>query len=529
MRAFFFGEGSGRKTSPALSARKAADKATSGDPYAADKATNGDPYDESTSPSPSSPASPTGARKWDALLAKLQVEQAQLEQRMRELLDVDKPTAAQDEQYVHLKALHNAMLARTAALHASLDALAEQEQSAATEAIPPVEYKVIQSPTTVQAVQADASLVLCRVQSPPTAQTKSERSVVKLEKPFAEMYVVEQVVHDGGEQCRVKKVRSLDDGKWYIAKVQHKLKIRGRREDVFRQMTERMINLDDSPYVNKVLACYEDKEYFYTILEYMEGGDLYTFFKVLHPPKTSSMHHSTSDRLDQEDLEDLVRKIMRQVLKALQHLHVQGLIHKDVKLENFVFKRKPRRVESQNSITSFFDSFFTRCAAESSKITIPSELKLIDFDFVQEWNGADAADERNSSAVVLGTDGYIAPEVYLGAPRPESDVFSAGVILYVLISGRLPYSRSIFDDDEHENHVGHPKMAAIHARLAEYQVYFGTVWDRFPEAKDLCESMLAVDGKKRPDAREALRHPWFASPTGVPDAGLGLFAASAAA
>ena len=44
MRAFFFGEGSGRKTSPALSARKAADKATSGDPYAADKATNGDPY-----------------------------------------------------------------------------------------------------------------------------------------------------------------------------------------------------------------------------------------------------------------------------------------------------------------------------------------------------------------------------------------------------------------------------------------------------------------------------------------------------
>ena len=55
----------------------------------------------------------------------------------------------------------------------------------------------------------------------------------------------------------------------------------------------------------------------------------------------------------------------------------------------------------------------------------------------------------------------------------------------------MPYSRSIFDDDEHENHVGHPKMAAIHARLAEYQVYFGTVWDRFPEAKDLCEKFAA--------------------------------------
>ena len=60
-----------------------------------------------------------------------------------------------------------------------------------------------------------------------------------------------------------------------------------------------------------------------------------------------------------------------------------------------------------------------------------------------------------------------------------------------------------------ENYVGSPKMAEIHAKLQRYKVRFGRSFDPYPEAKDLCMRMLEFDVHKRPDAAEALRHPWF--------------------
>ena len=54
-------------------------------------------------------------------------------------------------------------------------------------------------------------------------------------------------------------------------------------------------------------------------------------------------------------------------------------------------------------------------------------LKLIDFDFTEEWEPL-----TPSSKAVVGTDGYIAPELFLGNFSPKSDIFSVGVIMYVL-------------------------------------------------------------------------------------------------
>ena len=66
----------------------------------------------------------------EGLLSKLDVEQAQLEQRMRELLNIEAPTQADNDQYVHLKGLHDAVLSRKAALHGSLRNLAEEVRQA---------------------------------------------------------------------------------------------------------------------------------------------------------------------------------------------------------------------------------------------------------------------------------------------------------------------------------------------------------------------------------------------------------------
>ena len=75
---------------------------------------------------------------------------------------------------------------------------------------------------------------------------------------------------------------------------------------------------------------------------------------------------------------------------------------------------------------------------------------------------------------ILGTDMYIAPEVYEGEYSPLSDAFAVGVILYRLATGEFPFPSWIYDDERGENYVGHPKMSAIGHRLRYFWgAFFG--------------------------------------------------------
>jgi calcium-dependent protein kinase len=247
-------------------------------------------------------------------------------------------------------------------------------------------------------------------------------------------------------------------------KVQLKAKIRGKNEALFRRMTERMMNLPDSPNIIKVFDCYEDEKYFYTLLESLKGGDLFDFFRVLT---------SETDSVEPAFVEREVRKVIGSLLNSLHHLHSQGLIHKDVKLENIVFKEKgsaglstPKSSRTPKSYLSWGSSPAPGDPAS------PVGMRLIDFDFLEEWEPSSP-----KSKSILGTDGYIAPEVYLGNPCPKSDVFSAGVVMYLLIAGQFPFEHEIFDDKPNENYVGSPKMKEIHGKLHRYTVRFGRAID----------------------------------------------------
>jgi calcium/calmodulin-dependent protein kinase I len=191
---------------------------------------------------------------------------------------------------------------------------------------------------------------------------------------------------------------------------------------------------------------------------------------------------------------------MGELLLSLDHLHKQGLVHKDVKLENLVFRKKgslePRCVNSPKAT-------FSKEKGDAPKS--PTNLKLIDFDFTEEWEP-----ESPKSKAVVGTDGYISPEAYLGDACPKSDVFSAGVIMFLLIAGRFPYDDAIFDDEPNENYVGSPKMQEIHDKLAKFKVRFGKSWKNLDVAKDFCQGLLAFDIGARLSAEEALKHPWMA-------------------
>jgi calcium-dependent protein kinase len=327
-----------------------------------------------------------------------------------------------------------------------------------------------------------------------------QQQIKKLRQPLSDFFSVLEDIYEDGDACRIKRVLCKQDQKEYVMKIQMKKCIKGDRycrdmkEAMFRYTTERMMNMPNHEHIVRIIDCFEDHRYFYTVLEACDGGDLLDFLPVL---KGSDM--------DAETFEGEVRQVMGELFIALAHLHKEGLMHKDLKMENLVFKEKggfePRRVGSPTLIPEDEDE---RAGKKKRSPRSPRELKLIDFDVTAEWRP-----DMPKPVAVVGTDGYIAPEAYLGDACMKSDVFSAGVIMFVLVEGRFPFDDAIFDDGPGENRVGSPKMKEIHTKLGRAKVDFGEPWQRLDLAKDLCEALLKFDASERPTAKEALKHPWM--------------------
>lgn len=251
----------------------------------------------------------------------------------------------------------------------------------------------------------------------------------------------------------------------------------------------------------------ETEDHYYVVMEKVEGKDL---FETLCRGVIKI---------------DEARDIIRQILGALQTLHGAGRIHKDLKLENVMVDitpsgsemsspRSPPRNNKNNSSTrrqrfgSIFSDGQSNASVETDVPNSPTEVKLIDFDTVMDWdlNSPKAKD-------VLGTDGYIAPESYSGIYSPASDIYCVGVIMYKLFTKKFPHPSEIFNDKPGENWVGCPVMNKIQARLTEYKVDFSKPsLGEHPVAAELCARMLSVNPELRPSASEALRHEWFNVP-----------------
>jgi calcium-dependent protein kinase len=153
---------------------------------------------------------------------------------------------------------------------------------------------------------------------------------------------------------------------------------------------------------------------------------------------------------------------MRQILSTLIYLHSQKIIHRDLKLENML-------IDEPGS----------------------NNLKLIDFGAATFYKKDDLQSLR------VGTVNYIAPEVLNKKYNEKCDVWSAGVILYVLLSGKLPFR-------------GSSKMESIRFIKEGRFSLQGGVWDLVSEdAKDLIKKLLDNNPKTRLSAQQAFNHPWI--------------------
>mmetsp|Transcript_7949 Transcript_7949/g.16143 ORF Transcript_7949/g.16143 Transcript_7949/m.16143 type:complete len:377 (+) Transcript_7949:81-1211(+) len=282
-------------------------------------------------------------------------------------------------------------------------------------------------------------------------------------------------------------------------------------EREWRRTTEVQLNM---PVTEKLCQFYdvlETDRCYYIVMEKVEGEDLFELMAKTTPTMEDG------------------REIVRQTLEALDILHKAGRIHKDIKIENLMVEipdmesPKARRIleerdrqRAQASMgrtasmptqpmgrTGSMDGFASMNRTESCGS--PACAKLIDFDTVEDWEPSSPKAKE-----VLGTDGYIAPEAYLGEYSPASDIYAAGVVMYKVLTGVFPTREEIFDDRPGENYVGSPAMLRIHERLKHEVVDFTTPpFDKDTLAADLCAKLLKFSAIDRPSAEEALRHEWF--------------------
>ncbi|KAK6127330.1 hypothetical protein DH2020_038931 [Rehmannia glutinosa] len=249
------------------------------------------------------------------------------------------------------------------------------------------------------------------------------------------------------------------NGEVFACKSISKKKLRNRVdiEDVRREV-EIMRRLPKHPNVVSLKDTYEDDSAVHIVMELCEGGELFD--------RIVARGHYT---------ERAAAAVTRTIVEVIQNCHEHGVIHRDLKPENFLFA--------------------------NNKETAP--LKAIDFGLSVFFKPGERFDE------IVGSPYYMAPEVLRRNYGPEIDVWSAGVILYILLCGAPPFWA------ETEQGVAQ----AIIRSIVDFK---RDPWPKVSDkAKDLVKKMLNPDPKQRPTAQEVLDHPWLQNAKSAPNVSLG--------
>ncbi|TYZ61156.1 hypothetical protein PybrP1_012372 [[Pythium] brassicae (nom. inval.)] len=225
------------------------------------------------------------------------------------------------------------------------------------------------------------------------------------------------------------------------------------------------------------------------------------------------------------------RRFVRDVLEALKFLHARGVVHRDVTPENLLFTSRDSKtatIKVVNFATAkLLSDRTTTAAATAEQLTwpycAPELLATIDAfaSRIESIRGTragsmaglspPAADGLEASEIIAGVNALGRNSAVQQHPPPQQqaddeakcDVWSVGIVLYVLLSGAHPFDldgRQTRDQIVQNILCGSFSMSSVS-------------WDAVSgEAKELLSALLQVDLMKRPSASEALEHAWFASP-----------------
>lgn len=202
----------------------------------------------------------------------------------------------------------------------------------------------------------------------------------------------------------------------------------------------------DHPNILRLYEFFQDQKRYFLVTELCNGGELF-------------------DKIAEETYfqERDAAKIIKQVLSAVNYCHQRGIVHRDLKPENILLNR-----DSNDPKVTLIDFGTAATLAPGKKFTIR-----------------------------FGTSYYIAPEVLKFSYDEKCDIWSVGVILYLMLVGYPPFNGK----DE--------KKIQEAIKKGRYQLTEDEWANISPEAKDLVAGMLEYNPRQRMSALEALKHPWI--------------------
>ncbi len=198
----------------------------------------------------------------------------------------------------------------------------------------------------------------------------------------------------------------------------------------------------DHPHIVRAIETFEHRNQIFIIMELCSGGDLYS-----------------RDPYTEED----AARIVSSILSAIAYMHTKKILHRDLKYENVLFVNNSPK----------------------------AEIKLIDFGLSKVYG------DNTELTEGVGTIYTMAPEVLKGAYSEKADVWSVGVIAYMLLSSQMPF-------------YGRKRRHIVEQILNGQFDFRGRRWKRISsQAKAFVEELLVLDDEERVDAQTAMRSTWL--------------------
>ncbi|XP_044302639.1 death-associated protein kinase 1 isoform X4 [Varanus komodoensis] len=254
-----------------------------------------------------------------------------------------------------------------------------------------------------------------------------------------------------GQFAVVRKCREKSTGVQYAAKFIKKRRTKSSRRGVSREDIEREVNIlkeIQHPNVITLHDVYESKMDVILILELVAGGELFDFL-------------AEKESLTEEE----ATEFLKQILNGVNYLHSLQIAHFDLKPENIMLLDR----------------------------NVPKpRIKIIDFGLAHK------IDFSNEFKNIFGTPEFVAPEIVNYEPLGlEADMWSIGVITYILLSGASPF----LGETKQET------LANVSAVNYDFEEEFFSNTSTL--AKDFIRNLLIKDPKKRMTIQDSLQHPWI--------------------
>ncbi len=224
---------------------------------------------------------------------------------------------------------------------------------------------------------------------------------------FGQTYIAQDNHRPGFPKCVVKHLKHVTRSPKFLETARR----------LFNSEAETLEQLGNHDQIPRLLAYFEDNQEFFLVQELIQG---HTLKAELFP--------------NQPWTENQIIQLLQQVLGILQFIHSQNVIHRDIKPDNIIRRQQD------------------------------GKLVLIDFGAVKQVQSQLLTVPRQMGAtIIIGTPGYMSTEQGQGRPRPNSDIYSLGMIAIQLLTGLHPIN---FEEDRDTGEIYWQHQANVSSELA---------------------------------------------------------------